>query len=439
LSSLVVSRRDGGRGDVTEGVEMEVIGWEWEEKVREDEGPGGGWRKEAMVRFPVGFTMGCFLVVLRGELRLSLQPSMGVGRKIRLLIGALRTNGGGEGWGRRIQRARQESKKWSHKIVLRRKDGWRMATALLPPTPPLLSSQHSKHPIYMTSLVSKADPDSDSDSEHEPDWDMLASALSPDALAALKLTMANKATGATAVTSSDEPTTTDSLPATDDNYHPPLPTSNKAYGTKPYWDDRFTVEKSFDWLVSFADVETQLNRIITEKCPHLVKDTARVLLVGCGNSPFSYGVYKSGYKNTTSIDYSEPVIAAMNEQYPESDNDGLKWIVQDMTAMTFDDNTFDIVIDKAAMDALMVDEGDVWNPDPTVIQKSKDMCECISRILAPKGIHLHISFAQPHFRLKYLNGEHSESDFGWDLTHETIAGDGSDGCFHHFLYVMQKL
>jgi hypothetical protein len=29
-----------------------------------------------------------------------------------------------------------------------------------------------------------------------------------------------------------------------------------------------------------------------------------------------------------------------------------------------EDESFDVVVDKAAMDALLVGEGDVWNPDP---------------------------------------------------------------------------
>ena len=55
---------------MTEGVEMEVIGWEWEEKVREDEGPGGGWRKEAI---PAGFYDGMFSSGFEG--RVAVEPS----------------------------------------------------------------------------------------------------------------------------------------------------------------------------------------------------------------------------------------------------------------------------------------------------------------------------------------------------------------------------
>jgi hypothetical protein len=93
------------------------------------------------------------------------------------------------------------------------------------------------------------------------------------------------------------------------------------------------------------------------------------------------------------------------------------------------------------------------------------MCKHITRILKPNtGTHLHISFAQPHFRKKYLLGWHLPSsaeqtaageaeeaeevlgskdegysqEFGWTYQVETIGGDDNDGRFHHFLYIMNK-
>ena len=79
------------------------------------------------------------------------------------------------------------------------------------------------------------------------------------------------------------------------------------------------------------------------------------LLVGCGNSSFSYDIFsKGGYTNITSIDYSENVIEAMRKKYVEFTE--LNWICADMTDLKksdFPTDSFVCVIDKAAMDALM--------------------------------------------------------------------------------------
>ena len=141
----------------------------------------------------------------------------------------------------------------------------------------------------------------------------------------------------------------------------------------------------------------------------------------------------------------------------------MEWLVMDMTDMSSIPNGYyDAVIDKAAMDALMTAEGDVWNPDQEVIDSSRRMCRHVSRILKIGGYHLHISFAQPHFRKKYLLGQHPlgcniepmneqllkdkssiacdeySTEFGWDYNVENICDNKEDGGFHHFLYIMQK-
>lgn len=41
----------------------------------------------------------------------------------------------------------------------------------------------------------------------------------------------------------------------------------------------------------------------------------KILVVGCGNSQFSYGLYSDGFRNITNIDYSEIVIKNMSEKY----------------------------------------------------------------------------------------------------------------------------
>ena len=61
--------------------------------------------------------------------------------------------------------------------------------------------------------------------------------------------------------------------------------------------------------------------------------------------------YKAGYHNIINIDFSAVLIAKMKDFYPE-----MQWICADMTKLrdTFQKESFDVVIDKAAMDAIMV-------------------------------------------------------------------------------------
>ena len=59
-----------------------------------------------------------------------------------------------------------------------------------------------------------------------------------------------------------------------------------------------------------------------------------------------------------SSDYSDIVIENMKTKYPD-----LKWVVSDVTNLKeFQNGQFDLVIEKGVMDALVVDEEDVWDP-----------------------------------------------------------------------------
>jgi SAM-dependent methyltransferase len=214
-----------------------------------------------------------------------------------------------------------------------------------------------------------------------------------------------------------------------------LPKNNRLYGTRHYWEERFAQEEEYEWLMHYHDVETILNRFL--------KPSDHILIVGCGNSSFSSDLYDAGYINITNVDYSHNVIHRMKKKH-ENCRPMMKWMVMDMTDMSaIDGGAFDVVIDKAAMDALVTLEGDVWNPRQEVVDACSSTCKHISRILKHGGYFLQLSFAQPHFRRKYLLGlrgpreDNDLAEYGWDLNVEKL--DGREGCFQNYLYIMKKV
>jgi EEF1A lysine methyltransferase 4 len=221
-----------------------------------------------------------------------------------------------------------------------------------------------------------------------------------------------------------------------------VPKLNRLYGSKDYWEGRFLEEESYEWLLSYNQLASQLK-------PFLEKPDCRILVVGCGNAPFSADMYDAGYKHIVNLDYSQTVIDTMKARHVTSRPE-MEWIVMDMTNMPFlADASFDVCIDKAATDALIADEVDVWSPSSSAIASARSMCTHVSRILRPGGYFIQISLVQPHFRKKYLLGWHgSESadlsddayskEFGWTFECEKAADDSSVGCFGYFLYKMTK-
>ena len=124
-----------------------------------------------------------------------------------------------------------------------------------------------------------------------------------------------------------------------------------------------------------------------------------------------------------------------------------------MTDMSeFGDDMFDVIVDKACMDAALAGAGDVWNPDPASINVAYKTLVEVSRVLRPGSVFIQISLDQPHFRKKYLLGQYPLEDdffqkimtstspgtcpFGWDCQVEQVGG--GTNCFSHFMYIMTK-
>ncbi|KAG5189458.1 S-adenosyl-L-methionine-dependent methyltransferase [Tribonema minus] len=207
-----------------------------------------------------------------------------------------------------------------------------------------------------------------------------------------------------------------------------LPASNSDYSKREYWNTRFADEQEYDWLAGYKDIASILSELTPKG-----KDS-RILLVGCGNSTLTKDMHDAGYRNLVSTDFSEVVIQAMQQRY--GDLPGLRWEVMDMLNLQYPEGSFDMVLDKAAMDAITTAEGDMWDPDPAVIDAVHRMCTGVSRVLVPGGTFVQISFVQPHFRLPYLTGKRvgASVDYGWQCSKREIEGK----VMPHFCYIMHK-
>lgn len=95
------------------------------------------------------------------------------------------------------------------------------------------------------------------------------------------------------------------------------------YGSKEYWESRYKrVEEPFDWMVDYASLAPTLVPLLPDR-------KIRILVVGCGDAPFSADLYQiGGYVNQVNADYSEVVIMKQRELWPEID-----WKVMDCLDM----------------------------------------------------------------------------------------------------------
>lgn len=172
-----------------------------------------------------------------------------------------------------------------------------------------------------------------------------------------------------------------------------LPQTHAEFHSKQYWDDFFAKRGSdaFEWYGEYAEMTQLLHKFI--------RQSDRLLAIGCGNSNFSFDLFDAGYTHITNIDFSELVIEEMRRKDvlrykhlssdPFSLSTALQWIVGDMTQMSsISDSSYQVILDKGALDAL------VSANQSEIIQKAFEMYKEINRILTENGRYLCITLAE---------------------------------------------
>uniref|UniRef100_A0A8C6WDS1 EEF1AKMT4-ECE2 readthrough transcript protein n=1 Tax=Nannospalax galili TaxID=1026970 RepID=A0A8C6WDS1_NANGA len=134
---------------------------------------------------------------------------------------------------------------------------------------------------------------------------------------------------------------------------PCLPEQNLDYCKVQYWDQRYkdaAVSGPYEWFGDFASFRALLE-------PEL-RPEDRILVLGCGNSALSYELFLRGFPNVTSVDYSSVVVNAM--QVCHAHVPSLRWETMDARALSFPSGSFDVVLEKGTLDALLAGEPDPW-------------------------------------------------------------------------------
>lgn len=153
----------------------------------------------------------------------------------------------------------------------------------------------------------------------------------------------------------------------------------------------FRDPEPFDWYQRYSGVSELLNKY--------VKKDDNILVAGAGNSRLSEDMYEDGYQTLTNIDISRVVVDQMIEKY--KDKSALTYQQMNVCSLEFPDESFDAVVAKATMDAILCGEGSTAN-----VAK---MCQEVSRVLKPvslscRYIRTYVSHAHPlSFKLLSLS------------------------------------
>ncbi|EEF44186.1 S-adenosylmethionine-dependent methyltransferase, putative [Ricinus communis] len=177
------------------------------------------------------------------------------------------------------------------------------------------------------------------------------------------------------------------------------------FTSKENWDKFFTIrgaDDSFEWYAEWPQLRQPLLSLFAND-----DSPVQILMPGCGNSRLSENLYDLGFKDITNIDFSKVVISDMLRRNVR-DRPGMRWRVMDMTDMQFADETFDVVLDKGGLDALM-------EPELGPKLGTKYLSE-VQRVLKFGGKFICLTLAESHV----LGLLFSKFRFGWKLNIHAI-------------------
>jgi ubiquinone/menaquinone biosynthesis C-methylase UbiE len=141
-------------------------------------------------------------------------------------------------------------------------------------------------------------------------------------------------------------------------------------------------------------------------------------------------MYDDGYKTIVNIDISEVVIKQMaerNEGRPE-----MEWVTVDALRTDFEDESFDAIVDKSTLDAILCGDFSFYNA-------AKMMSE-MQRILRTDGFFLSISYGKPETRVYHFSRKHLDFDISCFVLNSKYyaSSDLSNHVSEHYGYICQK-
>ena len=125
----------------------------------------------------------------------------------------------------------------------------------------------------------------------------------------------------------------------------------RQFGDDSFWEKRYASNgQTFEWFVSLkecVDQSPMFKGLLESRKPN-----ARVLEIGCGTSELCENLWDMGFRNLTAIDNQNEAIQVCKKR--QGAERKINYVVSDMTNMVdFEENSFDMIIDKGALDALV--------------------------------------------------------------------------------------
>jgi EEF1A lysine methyltransferase 4 len=152
------------------------------------------------------------------------------------------------------------------------------------------------------------------------------------------------------------------------------------------------------------------------------------LNLGCGNSILCEDMWDEGYKLIWNMDISSVCIQQMGDRNRQSRPE-MKWEVMDCRDLKYETGTFDLIVDKSTIDALLC--GNFAYLNVAIMLK-----EC-QRVLKTGGYYMAVSYGVPDNREFHLIREHLKFELNTYKIEKKHPNTNQTSV--HYIYVAKKL
>ncbi|CAL5017436.1 unnamed protein product [Urochloa decumbens] len=202
------------------------------------------------------------------------------------------------------------------------------------------------------------------------------------------------------------------------------------FTSRENWDKFFALRgtgDSFEWYAEWPSLRAPLLALLGSRAAAAEGEAdAEILVPACGSSALSEQLYDAGFHRITNVDFSRVVVADMLRRHARARPE-MRWRVMDITSMQFVDGSFDVILDKGGLDALM-------EPGAGAKLGTKYLNEA-KRVLKSGGKFVCLTLAESHVLALLL----SEFRFGWETSIQAIASESSKkSSFQTFMVVLVK-
>ena len=128
-------------------------------------------------------------------------------------------------------------------------------------------------------------------------------------------------------------------------------------------------------------------------------------------------MYDAGYTNIDNMDISSVVIEQMRKR--NANRPDMRWVTMDALSMDYESESFDCVVDKSTIDAILCGEYSFYN--------AAKMLKEVQRVIKPSGYYIAISYGKPETRVFHFKRKHLDFELSCyvlsNLTSEQIRAD----------------